>query len=533
MERYVFTMLHRAKDESALAAMPLIASLRRRTGIDCSTAVLARIVRRALPGSDPRTTRLRSAILDVDFVRTVSNAELAARKGISRRHFQRQRAAAVSAIARYAQRFVDAEASSHDDSRFQRELRAFCEASERGLSLEMRSIAKNLVRIADDRAGRRVALASLAEANVHCGRIEEANGLLESLGPGGGTIARAKLALLRGAAGEAYELACHAARTATERERAAAAVLAAQACRDGARSLEPAPKVPPRSWAALSWESERAVHELDSGRIARARTIATAVFSLSERRGFLGVAARAAAALHAVASAGNDRNAAREWASIALARLLRSGNPLTAVGLFRERVEIRGADDPSLAAVYERLCTIIPQMLADSSAQRGAVCELVAAVLERQVDGSDGGRLGACIAGVIRADSAFTHYVQSCFEQIHEAFSLVAAATQRLRWDAAVHLARESLGPVARLRPSHPRAIPIALPRGTQSQIPSLEHLRNDDGAGGGKEPKPDLAGLRVRIVSLRSRAGGALSRRDDYSVAGASRAVADFTDSR
>ncbi len=183
MERYVFTMLHRAKDKSALAAVPLIASLCRRTGIDCSTAALARIVRRALPGSDPKTTRLRSAILDVDFARPASNAELAARKGISRRHFQRQRAAAVGAIARYALRFVESEPVSHGDSRFQRELRAFCEARERGLSLEMRSIAKNLVRLAHDRAGRLTALASLAEANVHCGRIEEANGLLESMAP--------------------------------------------------------------------------------------------------------------------------------------------------------------------------------------------------------------------------------------------------------------------------------------------------------------------------------------------------------------
>jgi hypothetical protein len=529
-------MLHRAKDESALAAVPLIASLCRRTGIECSTAALARIVRRALPGSDPKTARLRSAILDVDFARTSSNAELAARTGISRRHFQRRRAAAVSAIARYAQRFLEEEQGSRHDSRSQRELHAFCEARERGLSLEMRSIAKNLVRLAPDRAGRRTALASLAEANVHCGRIEEATGLLESMAPADATLARAKLELLGGAAGEADDLArkAAAAGAAAERDRAAALVFALQACRDGVRSLEPVvPKVPPRSWTALSWEVQRAWQSLDSGRIARARTIATAVFARAERLGFLGVAARAAAALHCVASAGNDRRTARAWCSIALARLLRSGDPLTAAGLFRGRVEIRELDDPSLAALYERLCAIIPQMIADSPAQRAAVCELVAAVLERQVDAPGGHRLASAIEVVIRADSAFAHYVRACFEQVHEAFSLVAAATQCLRWSAAVHCARESLGPVARLQPSHRRAIPIALTGGTLSQIPFFEHLRIDDGAGGGEEPKPDLAGLRVRIVSLRSSASGALSRRDHYSAAGASRAAADFTDSR
>jgi hypothetical protein len=528
-------MLHRAKDERALAEMPLIASLCRRTGINCSTAALARIVRRALPGGDPKTARLRSAILDVDFARTANNAELAARNGISRRHFQRQRAAAVTAIARYAQRFVDREPGSHNDPRFQRELSAFCGARERGFSLEMRSIAKNLVRIARDRAGRRAALASLAEANVHCGRIEEADALLESISPADGTVARAKLALLRGAAGEAYEFALEACRAATDHERAAAAVLASQACREGAGSLDAQPpaKGPSQSWARLSWQIERASQALDSGRNARARTIATAVFHRAERCGFLGVAARAAATLHSVALAGNDRCADRKWCSVALARLLRSGDPLTATGLFRERVEIREADDPSLAILYERLCTVIPQMIGDSLPQRAAVCELVAAVLERQFDGSASDRLAAAIEGVIRADSAFVHYVAPCFGDVHETFSLVAAATQCLRWGAAVHRAAESLGAVARLQPSHPRSIPIALTQGTQSQIPSLEHLRIDDGAGGGEEPKPDLAGLRVRIVSLRSGASGALSRRDDHSVAGASRAVTDFTHSR
>ena len=515
MERYVFTMLHRARDEKALAEMPLMASLCRCAGIDCSTAALARIVARALPGSDPKTARLRSAILDVDFARSASNAELAARNGISRRHFQRQRAAAVSAIARYAQRFVGREPGSRHDPRFGRELSAFCEARERGLSLEMRSIAKNLVRIAQDRAGRRAALASLAEANVHCGRIEEASGLIESMPAADGLVARAKLALLRGATGEAFELGREAWWATTDRER------------------QPRAEMAPDSWARLSSEIERASQAQDSGRTARVGTIATGVFHRAERRGFLGVAARAAATLHSVALAANDRGAAQEWCAVALARLLRSGDPLTAIGLFRERVEIREADDPSLAALYERLCTVIPQMLGDSPAQRGAVCELIAAVLERQFDASAEDRLAAAIAGVIREDCAFAHYALACFGHVHEMFSLVAASTQCLRWSAAVHLARASLGAVARLQPHHPRAIPIVLTQGAPSQIPSLEHLRIDDGAGGGEEPKPDLAGLRVRIVSLRSGASAAHSRRDGHSVAGTPRAAADLTHSR
>jgi transcriptional regulator GlxA family with amidase domain len=63
---------------------------------------LERIVKAALAGDDARTEKLRRAILDADFKRAATNAELARRSGVSRRHFQRRRAEAVASIARYA-----------------------------------------------------------------------------------------------------------------------------------------------------------------------------------------------------------------------------------------------------------------------------------------------------------------------------------------------------------------------------------------------------------------------------------------------
>ncbi|HEY2475115.1 MAG TPA: hypothetical protein VGI19_09965 [Candidatus Cybelea sp.] len=537
MERHVFTMLHRAKDAEALAAIPLIQSVCRRMGIAGSTAALQRMVCGALPGNDPKTIRLRNAILGVDFDRVAGNTEVAGSQGISRRHFARLRAQAVSAIARYAQSFVESEPGGAPDARFERERAAFGDAQKRGASLEMRNIAKNLTRVAKTQRARGIARAALAEANVHCGRAGEARELLESLPPAAAQLGRAKLALLRGATDEALERALKVARNGERHERAAAALLAARICREDSRlcwpdSLE---KPPRQTWEGLCLEVECAYRAVSAAQLAIARRAAAASLAKAEQCGFLGVAAGAAAILHSVALADGNLAQAMNWRSLALARLLRSADPLVAAGLFRERIEIREAVDPSLAVFYCRLCAIVPQMLSDSKTQRAAVLELSAATLERAAgDGSATGRLEAAIDGVIRSDSAFAHYAQTCFAQLHETFALVAAATLGVSWSAALALLSEPLAhSVTRLHPSRRRAIPIVLLRKPESQNARAEHLRVDDGTPGGQESKPDFAGLRVRIVSLRSRESSAVSWCDKNSAAGAPSTALDFAHSR
>jgi hypothetical protein len=396
----------------------------------------------------------------------------------------------------------------------------------------MRAVASNLVRIAADGPLRSVAQCALAEANAHCGRVEEATSVIDSLDVPA-TLVRAKLALLRGAAEEAGELALEAASASDGRDRTAAMLLAARAGYARAALALQSARPLSQSWSCLSRAVERAWDALESQRGGYARPIAATAFESAERAGFLGVAARAAAVLQAEASARGDGACARRWCALAIARLVRSGDALTAAGLFHRRVEIDASDDPSLAVLYEWICTIVPQMLGDSPSQRASVCELFGAVLQRlhRVPGQK--RLEAAIAAVVRSDSAFAHYAAPCFPQIHEALSLIAAGTRRLSWSAAEHCARIALGGVARVRVPHPRAIPIVLAQGSQSQTPSLAHLMVDDGARRGEEPKPELAGLRVRIVSLRPGAGGALSRRRDDPAARSAFTASDLTHPR
>ena len=96
-------LLHRARKPEraggcAVGWRPYAGTLERRIRV----YALERIVTAALAGDDARTEKLRSAIFDADFRRAATNAELARRSGVSRRHFQRRRAEAIASIARYA-----------------------------------------------------------------------------------------------------------------------------------------------------------------------------------------------------------------------------------------------------------------------------------------------------------------------------------------------------------------------------------------------------------------------------------------------
>ncbi len=243
-------------------------------------------------------------------------------------------------------------------------------------------------------------------------------------------------------------------------------MLALQACRDGVRSLDPCSaesaftivggryrgRVQTRL-ASAGFGGELLARERLRLRFLRGRS--DAAFSespLAPQQCFM-----------ASRSAGNDRRTARAWCSVALARVVaKRRSPHRSRTLSRARRYPR--DGRSVA------CCPVRAALRDNSADARRLARAARRRLRTGGGGprSAGRRLGrdrleAAIKGVIRADSAFAHYVQRCFEQVQETFSLVAAATQCLRWSAAVHCARESLGPVARLQPSLRRAIPIAL----------------------------------------------------------------------
>src|SRR5579863_351479 len=165
-ERDVSMLLRRAGNPRALAAAPLMDAVCRATGQPDPVAALRHVVGMALTGEDRRTSGLRDAIFEADFKRAATNAQLARRNGVSRRHFQRWKARAVEAIARYAREMLglsDAQptpaqerppstspyAKRHEASwRFESERGELLRARDAGAMREMRSVSASLLRLA-------------------------------------------------------------------------------------------------------------------------------------------------------------------------------------------------------------------------------------------------------------------------------------------------------------------------------------------------------------------------------------------------
>jgi hypothetical protein len=105
MAKAVLYMLHRVRKPFSLARAPFADALCRATGISNAASALRYIVEEALHGDDARTARLRGALF-LDFSENENKGEAALRMHISRRHLQRFRAEAVSAVAYYVRKLL-------------------------------------------------------------------------------------------------------------------------------------------------------------------------------------------------------------------------------------------------------------------------------------------------------------------------------------------------------------------------------------------------------------------------------------------
>ncbi|MGC9991473.1 MAG: hypothetical protein ABSD52_03610 [Candidatus Cybelea sp.] len=458
MERQVLRLLHRARNPGALAAMSIPAG------------ALEQIVKDALAGDDARTERLRRAILEADFKRTATNAELARQNGVSLRHFQRWRAEAVASIARHAAGplgSIQAPRAPRSGAcwRFRREVAAFLAARDRGNALEMRCIATNLIRLARDTETQTLAEAYLGDANQRLGITED------RLAP--------DLAV-RGVRGS-------------------------------------------RCWRRIAREVERARRLVLQGGIAPAQALASPAWQRCELRGFQGLAAGCAAVLCATAEARAAFTEARLWRARAIERLLPTQDRLLAAGLFFHPAYGAGSrmDRALSEVVYERLCVIVPQMLGDGEPQRAAVMELLIELLDARVS-------PGAIASVARCDSAFAHYIEKNVEPVAEMLALALTALTVTTFDAAFDALRRALANCAsKLRPAVPRTIAIAVPK---SHSASIDHLKFDDQRSGRVEYP---AGLHVRFLPFRSDTGAAHPRRRSDPAAGPPGAVAGPAHSR
>jgi hypothetical protein len=551
MERQVLTLLHRARNPRALAASPLMGAVCREMRTRNPVAALERVVLTVLAGDDESAMRQRDAIFEVDFKRATTNSELARRSGVSRRHFQRRRAEAIAAIARYARTIVarpHSEAPSAQSAtaaaarRFERERSAFLLARDRGAVLEMRAIAGNLLRVAENRAARVLAMECRADANVRLGRQDEATEHLDCLSPSARLLVLARLSLLAHNADEAQECARAALRAMgpEDRERYLCLTVVAQASllrRVPWRLPVVTPTLPLCSWERIAMEVEQARHCALGLEWSDAQRLARSTQRRADVLGYHELTARSAAVLHASAAARGDIEQLRRWRADAVSHLLPTQDRVLATGLFIfSAYNDRLGMDPWLNRVlYERLGVVVPQMLGENESQRAAVHDLLAAFLDAAVAGQNQSpRLETAFSKVARSDSALGHYADKLREPICEMLALAAAAMMGLSWTSAFeNLSRAFDNGISQLRPTVPRSIAVAVPRQSKSQLGVIDHLRfNDERAAAEGSPSKNPADLCVRFVSLRPNARTALARRDGGPVARTSGASAGLTDS-
>jgi hypothetical protein len=550
LERQVSALLRRAGNPQRLAASPLMDAFCHVTGTRDAVAALEHVVDAAFDGGDPHASRLRSAILDVNFRRAATNFECARQNGISRRHFQRWRAQAVAEIARYARTILElpraeilapqprpsapaaAVRGPRDDAawRFQRECEAYARARDRDNALEMRAIAANMLRVAVGSAARGRARASCVEAAVHLGRIEEATEGLQHCSSGARAYALAKLALLRGNAAEAEERASVAS-TALEREdryRCLALISLARRVRGLSwRAPHDPGALPAASWERAAMELESAAHFACNRAWQNVQKLASPAQPRSEELGFRGIAAGWAAILSAAEMARGRPERARQWRARAVEHLLATQDRLLSVGLFFESAydEETGTDALLEDVLYERLSLVVPQMLGDGAPQRAAVRELIRALFRLPAGTRARLDLEPVLWSVARSDSALVHYLPRCAPAIADLFALAVSAVKCIAWDEAMTGLRGALAEsVAKLRPAAPRTIAVALGQCSKSQSAPANHLKADD------QPSPgdvrsieSLADLRLRIVSVRSGPRNTLARSGGGTAARAS----------
>lgn len=517
LRRQVRSLLHRAMKPRALAALPLMEVICAEMGTSDPTAALEQLVSTVFKGSDESVTRLRDAIVEADFKRVMGNAELARKSGVSRRHFQRRRAEAVAAIAQYARTMFERgrvqtpkRAAIENDGKaryFKQERAAFLQARDRGNVLEMRAVAGNLLRLAQNPVERAFALECRADSNVRLGRREDAMDQIPRLLPGARAMIWAKLCLLsRDFAGAEVSARSALPYLDDDGEKWQCTLAISRGClADSTPSALPSQL---RSRAATSWERiaadvEHARHLARESNWFDAAARARASYREAKFLSFRELAARSAAVLHATTAACGDARRARWWRALAIRSLLATQDCVLASSLFLITERDSNPDRLLGAVLYERLTLVMPQSRQDSAEQCRAVRDLLDELLHSLLAGIERSpRLESRVAAVARSDSAFMHYAEKQIVPVAEMLALALAPMTGRSWPCAFESSRAALtGVVATLRPAVPRTIPVAVP---QSQSKAIEHLRNGDKRSAAiRESAEALADLRLRLVPV------------------------------
>lgn len=504
MQRQVMRFLHRLRNPRKLTGMPIVGIFCKAMGERDPATALEQVIRTVFAGDDESSIRLRHTILKPDFERAGTNAELARSAGVSRRHFQRLRAEAIGAVAQYARTLLEREQPFQP---FARERAAFSAARDRGRTLEMYVIAGNLMRLAKSDEQHRIALESRWDAAVRLGKRVEAEPSASISRAARLTLA-AKLALIDGRVATACQEGLAAVRAIEPRDAEwyrALAVLSQAYLNASLRWSVPAEAfdLPPRSWERVAMDVERARHLAAATEWERAHALACVAQRQAESAGYADVAARACAVLHSVAATRRDVAAANWWRALAIRYLLSTQDRLLATGLFAGVTPgpVR-ADDLLVAALYDHLSIVMPQMTRDDSRQRAAARMLLAAILEKSFAPRE---REACVhdavARVRQSDGAFAHYAGMLHAAVRESVTLALVALTGRYWDELAEPISSLLATIAAgVAPSTTRAIAVALP---QSQTAGIDHLKLNDERPAGRGESEAFADLRVRLVSV------------------------------
>jgi hypothetical protein len=391
-------MLHRANKPELLAAMPGMDSICRQMGSSNPLNALEKLVCNALPGDDEKTVALRASIFDADFKHIAGNGELAQRQGISRRHFQRRRARAVAAMAGVARLLSSGEEMSaaavpkRESWRFRRELAAFLGARDRGNALEMRCVARNLLRLAESAKASALACSLLCDANARLGAHEE--------------------------------------------------------CAPNMPSWDRAIDHPRRRWDRLAEDVTKARRLVQGREWNSAQSLAARSWERCERLGFGGLSAAAAAVLGAADDARGDHGGAEFWRARAIERLLPTQDRMLASSLFPLPVYSRRLRSDRLltAVLYERLTLIVPEMLGESPQRRAAVESWLATVVDAAILWDCGGDdIVRARAMLLQSDCAFVRYAERRRLPVAEMLALAIVALTGLSWNAAFAAVAEKL----------------------------------------------------------------------------------------
>ncbi len=283
--------------------------------------------------------------------------------------------------------------TSNSEVRFELEWLAYLRARHRGDAREMDRVATNLKRIGQDHATwLSRALLAQAEARIRCGRLEDANALLDEADLRGlrnfavrhlasGSLLQGEIALQRGNHAAAERLATGAYMILWGRHydayRAQAAIARARLRLDKPWTCpDDLGKLSTTAWDRIAVDIERARHLNAEGLRGRARTCSNEAFHTAVALKYDGLAARAAASIGVTFDKGSRHR--RDWYLRALSYLLATRNRSVGCDLFviekgcTDATPFAPFDEAVTEVLYGGLQSAIPHLRNESETDRGA-----------------------------------------------------------------------------------------------------------------------------------------------------------------